>query len=101
MAKKRRRRRGGLTQVQAVAQALSELGTDALPSQIKAYLKEHFKLDLSHDKISTCKWSAKKLLAKRGGVVTGTAKSSLFAKHAAASANGPGISKMEAERRAL
>jgi hypothetical protein len=55
MAANTRKARGGLTKMEAVRRALSELGKDAKPLQIQAWVKEKHGIEMSADHVSVCK----------------------------------------------
>ena len=52
MAKKKN---SGMTKQEAVRQALAELGNDAMPMQIKGFVKERFGIEMTTAHISTAK----------------------------------------------
>jgi hypothetical protein len=49
------KRKGGMTKMEAVRQALAELGKDAKPLQLRAFVKERFGIDMTADHVSTYK----------------------------------------------
>ena len=69
-----RKKNDGMTKLEAVRQALSELGKDAMPTQIKGFVKERFGLEMTTDHIST----AKSDIRRRAG---GKGKSGLKSRH--------------------
>jgi hypothetical protein len=46
---------GGITKMEAVRRALSELGKKAMPIQIQAWVKEKYGIAMSADHVSVCK----------------------------------------------
>jgi len=62
---------GPITKVDAVGQALSNLGKDAGRPDLQAYLKQHFGFDMSPDHISNCR---RIFLKKQGKAGTKAAK---------------------------
>jgi hypothetical protein len=66
-----RKKNGGMTKQEAVRQALSELGNDAKPTQIKGFVKERFGIEMTTDHISTAKGD---ILRKAGGKGKSVAK---------------------------
>lgn len=47
--------KGGISKKEAVRQALSALGMDAPRVEVQNFIKDHFKLDISPNHISSCK----------------------------------------------
>jgi hypothetical protein len=66
-----RKKNGGMTKQDAVRQALSELGKDAMPTKIKGFVKERFGLEMTTDHISTAKSD---ILRRAGGKGKSVAK---------------------------
>jgi hypothetical protein len=68
----------GLTKMDAVRQALKDLGKDAKPTQLKGHIREKFGIEMSTDHISTSKGiilrKGKKPRAKKLAVQKETAK---------------------------
>jgi hypothetical protein len=56
--------KGGMTKVEAVRQALAELGPDAKPTQIQGHVKQKFNIDMSRDHVSVTK---RQILNKAAG----------------------------------
>jgi hypothetical protein len=54
----------GLSKMDAVRRAMGELGNDALPKRIQAFVKERFGVVMTNDHVSDCK---KKILKKGKG----------------------------------
>jgi hypothetical protein len=63
-------RSGGMTKIEGVRLALAELGPDAKPLRIQAFVKERFGIDISTEVVS----AYKKELARRGGKARGRRK---------------------------
>ena len=61
-----RKKNGGMTKQDAVRQALSELGKDAMPTQIKGFVKERFGLEMTTDHISTAKSDIRRRAGGKG-----------------------------------
>jgi hypothetical protein len=55
---------GGLSKIETVRRAMRELGNDALPKRIQAFVKERFGVVMTNDHVSDCK---KKILKKGKG----------------------------------
>jgi hypothetical protein len=55
---------GGLSKMDAVRRAMRELGNDAMPKRIQAFVKERFGVEMTNDHVSDCK---KKILKKGKG----------------------------------
>jgi hypothetical protein len=56
--------KGGMTKVEAVRQALAELGPDAKPTQIQGHVKDKFGIEMSRDHVSVTK---RQILKKAAG----------------------------------
>jgi hypothetical protein len=54
----------GLSKMDAVRRALAELGNDAMPKRIQAFVKERFGVEMTNGHVSDCK---KKILKKGKG----------------------------------
>jgi hypothetical protein len=54
-AKAKAGRAGGLSKMEAVRRALAELGRDAKPAQLRAFVKERFGIEMTADHVSTYK----------------------------------------------
>jgi hypothetical protein len=65
------KKNGGMTKQEAVRRALSELGNDAKPTQIKGFVKERLGIEMTTDHISTAKGD---ILRKAGGKGKSVAK---------------------------
>jgi hypothetical protein len=59
------KQQGGMTKVEAVRQALAELGPDAKPTQIQGHVKDKFGIEMSKDHISVTKRSLLKKAGKK------------------------------------
>jgi hypothetical protein len=95
-----------VTKVDAVGQALAELGPDASRSDIQGWVKDKYGYEMSQDHISDCK----KTLARRAGSKNGRPKQAALKPEAknepatpqnAVPSGGEKISKKEAVRRSL
>ena len=60
------KRKGGMTKMEAVRQALAELGRDAKPLQLQAFVKERFGMDMTADHVSTYKGQILRKARKAG-----------------------------------
>jgi hypothetical protein len=56
--------KGGMTKVEAVRQALAELGPDAKPKQLQGYVKDTFGIDMTLGHVSVTK---RQILKKAAG----------------------------------
>ena len=65
-----RKKNGGMTKQDAVRQALSELGDDAMPTQIKGFVKERFDIEMTTDHISTAKGQILRAASGKGKSVS-------------------------------
>jgi hypothetical protein len=66
-AKKRRKRAGGITKVEAVRQAVAALGPSSKPLQFQEWIKNNLKIDMGTDHISTCLGAIRKSLGGKRG----------------------------------
>ena len=65
-----RKKNVGMTKLEAVRQALSELGNDAMPTQIKGFVKERFGLEMTTNHISTAKGQILRAASSKGKSVS-------------------------------
>jgi hypothetical protein len=59
-----KRTQGGLSKMEGVRRALSELGKDAKPARIQGFVKERFGIEMSTDVVSTYKGDIARKAAK-------------------------------------
>jgi hypothetical protein len=89
----------GMTKMEAVRRALAELGRDAKPLQIQAFVKQRFGIDMTNDHATTAKGVVLKQQARKG---QGQRKKAGALKPAAGNGQTrPGMSKLEAVSQAL
>jgi hypothetical protein len=89
----------GMTKMEAVRRALAELGRDAKPLQIQAFVKQRFGIDMTNDHATTAKGVVLKQQARKG---QGQRKKAGAQKLAAGNGQTrPGMSKLEAVAQAL
>jgi hypothetical protein len=55
MATSTKKAPGGIKKMEAVRQALNELGKDAMPLRIQAWVKQKYGIEMSADHVSVCK----------------------------------------------
>ncbi|HEV3260387.1 MAG TPA: hypothetical protein VG013_26260 [Gemmataceae bacterium] len=55
MTSNTKKARGKITKIEAVRRALAELGKDAKPLQLQAWIKEKLGIEMSADHVSVCK----------------------------------------------
>jgi hypothetical protein len=61
-----KKKNGGMTKQEAVRRALSELGNDAKPTEIKGFVKERFGIEMTTDHISTAKSDIRRKAGRKG-----------------------------------
>jgi hypothetical protein len=65
--KRKGRKSGKISKMEAVRRARSELGPDAKPKEIQEYVKKNFKIDMTTDHISTYKGDIQRKAREAGG----------------------------------
>jgi len=94
---------GTVSKIEGVRRALKELGKNAKPSAIQAFVKEHFNIDMTKDHISVSKGEIRRQAArkKKKAKTMKKAPGKPRATKAKAAAKGKGLTKIEAIRRTL
>ena len=64
-----------MTKVEAVRQALTKLGNEAMPTAIQTFIKDSFSIEMSKDHISVCKGKILRMKPAKGRKTTAVAAS--------------------------